>query len=276
MNKIQIFESTDFGTVRTVLIDKEPYFVGKDVCEAFDDKNHNRSLGRIDEEDKRRKQITDVLGRKQEAVLINESGLYALLFAMQPQKANHDGVSDAYPIEVQERIRKLRRFKRWVTSEVLPAIRKTGSYTVPKLEKNPKYRTRMIGTAVRDIRSTAAELQKLFGVKSGIALAKATNLIERAYGVEMPEVKELIPPAEHDTGFLNPTAIGAKLGISAKDTNLLLKNAGLQMKIGKEWRITNKGKNYGEEMPYERNGHSGYQIRWNDSVVSVLAECKTA
>ena len=74
----------------------------------------------------------------------------------------------------------------------------------------------------------------------------------------MPEVKELIPPAEHDTGFLNPTAIGAKLGISAKDTNLLLKNAGLQMKIGKEWRITNKGKNYGEEIPYERNGHSGY------------------
>ena len=73
MNKLQIFESTDFGTVRTVLIDKEPYFVGKDVCEAFDDKNHNRSLGRIDEEDKRREQITDVLGRKQEAVLINES-----------------------------------------------------------------------------------------------------------------------------------------------------------------------------------------------------------
>ena len=53
MSKIQIFESTDFGTVRTVLIDKEPYFVGKDVCEAFDDKNHNRSLGRIDEEDTR-------------------------------------------------------------------------------------------------------------------------------------------------------------------------------------------------------------------------------
>ena len=161
-------------------------------------------------------------------------------------------------------------FQSKLADEILPAIRKTGSYTVPKLEKNPKYRTRMIGTAVRDVRSTAAELQKLFGVKDGIALAKATNMIERAYGVEMPEVKELIPPAEHDTGFLNPTAIGAKLGISAKDTNLLLKNAGLQMKIGKEWRITNKGKNYGEEMPYERNGHSGYQIRWNESVVEVL------
>lgn len=270
MSKIQIFESTDFGTVRTVLIDKEPYFVGKDVCEAFDDKNHNRSLGRIDEEDKRREQITDVLGRKQEAVLINESGLYALLFAMQPQKANHDGVSDAYPIEVQERIKKLRRFKRWVTSEVLPAIRKTGSYTVPKLEKNPKYRTRMVGTAVRDIRSTAAELQKLFGLKSGIALAKATNMIERAYGVDMEEVKELIPPAEHETGFLNATQIGALLGVNARRANELLQLAGLQVRFNGTWRLTSKGKEHGEEMPYERNGHSGYQIRWNESVVEVL------
>lgn len=276
MNKIQIFESTDFGTVRTVLIDKEPYFVGKDVCEAFDDKNHNRSLGRIDEEDKRREQITDVLGRKQEAVLINESGLYALLFAMQPQKANHDGVSDAYPIEVQERIKKLRRFKRWVTSEVLPAIRKTGSYTVPKLEKNPKYRTRMVGTAVRDIRSTAAELQKLFGLKSGIALAKATNMIERAYGVDMEEVKELIPPAEHETGFLNATQIGALLGVNARRANELLQLAGLQVRFNGTWRLTSKGKEHGEEMPYERNGHSGYQIRWSESAVSVVEDDMTA
>ena len=134
----------------------------------------------------------------------------------------------------------------------------------------------MIGTAVRDIRSTAAELQKLFGVKSGIALAKATNMIERAYGVEMPEVKELIPPAEHDTGFLNATQIGARLGVNARRANELLQLAGLQVRFNGTWRLTSKGKEHGEEMPYERNGHSGYQIRWNDSVVSVLAECKTA
>lgn len=272
MSKIQIFESTDFGTVRTVLIDKEPYFVGKDVCEAFGDKNHNRSLGRIDEEDKRREQIADGLGRKQEAVLINESGLYALLFAMQPQKANHDGVSDAYPIEVRERIEKLRRFKRWVTSEVLPAIRKTGSYTVPKLEKNPKYRTRMIGTAVRDVRSTAAELQKLFGVKSGVALAKAVRMVERAYGVDMEEVRALIPPAEHETGFLNATQVGMRLGVNAREANARLQNAGLQVRFNGTWRLTKKGKAHGEEMPYERNGHSGYQIRWSESAVSVVED----
>ena len=251
MNKIQIFESEDFGSVRTVLIDKEPYFVGKDVARVLGYVDENKAIAmHVDDEDKKLNDKTSSSFGQRGAHLINESGLYALIVASKLPAA--------------------KKFKRWVTSEVLPAIRKTGSYTVPKLEKNSKYRTRMIGTAVRDVRSTAAELQKLFGVKDGIALAKATSMIERAYGVEMPEVKELIPPAEHDTGFLNPTAIGAKLGISAKDTNLLVKNAGLQMKIGKEWRITNKGKNYGEEMPYERNGHSGYQIRWNESVIEAL------
>jgi phage antirepressor protein len=255
MNKIQIFESTDFGTVRTVLIDKEPYFVGKDVAEILGYTNPQKAIrDHVDDEDRTVNDSFTVNGTK--GLLINESGLYSLIVASKLPAA--------------------KKFKRWVTSEVLPAIRKTGSYTVPKLEKNPKYRTRMIGTAVRDVRSTAAELQKLFGVKSGIALAKATSMIERAYGVEMPEVKELIPPAEHDTGFLNATEIGMRLGVNAREANALLQDAGLQIRFNGMWRLTNKGKAHGEEMPYERNGHSGYQIRWNDSVVSVLAECKTA
>jgi len=101
-------------------------------------------------------------------------------------------------------------------------------------------------------------------------------MIERAYGVEMPEVKELIPPAEHDTGFLNATQIGARLGVNARRANELLQLAGLQVRFNGTWRLTSKGKEHGEEMPYERNGHSGYQIRWSESAVSVLAEDKTA
>lgn len=118
----------EFGNLRTVEIDGEPWFVGKDVCIIFNDTNHNRSLGRIDSEDKKILPLKDSLGRTQKATFINESGLYALLFAMQPQKANNDGVSDAYPIEVQTRIQKLHDFKHWVTSEVLPSIRKNGAY----------------------------------------------------------------------------------------------------------------------------------------------------
>ena len=213
-----------------------------------------------------------------EYILWNRINSYLKEFGFSPQVAKDDFLPEnmVYRLGFKANNERAQAFQAKLADEILPAIRKTGSYTVPKLEKNPKYRTRMIGTAVRDIRSTAAELQKLFGVKSGIALAKATNMIERAYGVDMEEVKELIPPAEHDTGFLNATELGMRLGVKARKANALLQNAGLQVRFNGMWRLTNKGKAHGEEMPYERNGHSGYQIRWNDSVVSVLAECKTA
>ena len=208
----------------------------------------------------------------------NRINSYLKEFGFSPQVAKDDFLPEnmVYRLGFKANNERAQAFQAKLADEILPAIRKTGSYTVPKLEKNPKYRTRMIGTAVRDIRSTAAELQKLFGVKSGIALAKATNMIERAYGVEMPEVKELITPAEHDTGFLNATQIGARLGVNARRANELLQLAGLQVRFNGTWRLTSKGKEHGEEMPYERNGHSGYQIRWSESAVSVLAEDKTA
>lgn len=130
MNEIRIW---DYNTVeiRTLEIDGEVWFVGRDICAAFRDSNSSRSLARIDDIDKRIIEITDSMGRKQNAIFVNESGMYSLLFAMQPQKANTDGMSDAYPIEVQERIDRLRDFKHWVTHEVLPSIRRNGCYGLP-------------------------------------------------------------------------------------------------------------------------------------------------
>jgi len=114
--------------IRVIEINGEPWWIGKDVCACFGDQNHNRSIGRVDDYDKRVVPIIDSLGRTQNATVLNESGIYALLFAMQPQKAHNNGVSDEYPIEVVQRMDKLHRFKRWVTSEVLPSIRKHGGY----------------------------------------------------------------------------------------------------------------------------------------------------
>lgn len=136
-NSLQIFKNEEFGSIRTFVKNGEYWFVGRDVCNAFQDKNPNRSIGRIDDCDKRSLKIKDSLGREQTVTVINESGLYALLFAMQPQRANKDGVSNAYPIEVQERIEKLRRFKRWVTHDVLPTLRKTGFYSMNPQENKP-------------------------------------------------------------------------------------------------------------------------------------------
>lgn len=136
-NALQIFKNEEFGSIRTFVKNGEYWFVGRDVCNSFQDKNPNRSIGRIDDCDKRSLKIKDSLGREQTVTVINESGLYALLFAMQPQRANKDGGSNAYPIEVQERIEKLRRFKRWVTHDVLPTLRKTGSYSMNPQENKP-------------------------------------------------------------------------------------------------------------------------------------------
>lgn len=121
-----IFTSEEFGEVRTIIINGEPWFVGKDVCKAFGDTNHKRSLSSIDDSDRCISKV-DTTSGKQSMVIINESGLYSLLFQMQPKKAK--GVSQNAPL-VEERTQKLKRFKRWVTSEVLPTIRKTGGYVL--------------------------------------------------------------------------------------------------------------------------------------------------
>ena len=133
-NIVETFTSKEFGEIRTVTIDNEPWFVGKDVCEAFGDTNYRRSLSNIDVSDKGVSQI-ETPGGKQNMVIINESGLYSLLFQMQPQKAK--GVSQNESV-IDERIEKLHRFKHWVTSEVLPSIRKNGGYIANQEQMTPE------------------------------------------------------------------------------------------------------------------------------------------
>lgn len=114
MNEVKIYNSEEFGNIRTVTIDNEPWFVGKDVATALGYADTFGALKKhIMDEDKLVCQI-DSAGQKRDVTVINESGLYALIFGSKLESA--------------------RRFKHWVTSEVLPAIRKTGSYQMSKPE----------------------------------------------------------------------------------------------------------------------------------------------
>ena len=226
MNELKIFENTEFGTMRTVIIDDAPWFVGKDICEMFGDKNHNRSLGRVDSEDRQISEITDSLGRKQSAVIINESGLYSLLFAMQPQKAHNNGVSDEYPIETQQRIRKLHKFKRWVTGEVLPSIRKHGVYAVDEVLNNPD----MLIAALTELK---AEREKRKALAETVA-------------VQNQQIAELKPKASYYDVVLNckdlisTSAIAKDYGKSAIWMNRYLHNKGVQFKQGDIWLLYQK------------------------------------
>ena len=122
MNELTVFNNEEFGEIRTMTIEGEPWFVVADICAYFGVSNRNRIMQSVDAEDKGGTQM-DTPGGVQTVAIVNESGLYSVLFALQPNKAR--GVSKAY---IEDRQEKLHRFKRWVTAEVLPAIRKTGGY----------------------------------------------------------------------------------------------------------------------------------------------------
>lgn len=146
----------------------------------------------------------------------------------------------------------------------------------PQLTPNPHYRTRMIGTAIRDVGKTSEALEKVFGVTHGMALAVSMNLVGEAYGVDMAPCKALLPAAE-EVSYLNASDIAERIGLKCKTgapnaaaANQLLAKHGLQERRGKGWHLTEKGKHYGEAKPYKNNGHSGYQIVWSDKVIAAL------
>ena len=125
MNNLQVFNNPEFGEVRTIKRDGEPWFVLKDICELFGERNYRRVSARLDEDEKGVSQIATP-GGTQNMTIVNKSGLYSALFQMQPEKAR--GVSEEY---IEGRKKQLKSFKRWITSEVIPSIRKHGAYITP-------------------------------------------------------------------------------------------------------------------------------------------------
>ena len=116
MNEIQIFNSVEFGTIRTIQIDNEPWFVAKDITDRLGFVNGRKAVtDHVDEEDKGVTKC-DTLGGEQTVTIINESGLYSLVLTSKLESA--------------------KKFKHWITSEVIPQIRRTGSYNFE--EKIPK------------------------------------------------------------------------------------------------------------------------------------------
>lgn len=170
MDGLKIFENEEFGQVRTVTIDGEPWFVGKDVARALgygEGKSLNNAVANhVDEEDKG---VTDLMtpGGKQNFIIINESGLYALIFGSKQERA--------------------KRFKRWVTSEVLPALRKTGHYEMLQYKQQASQRA-----LTKDDYIRAASI--VSGCRNE-RLPYVMAFLEQA-GLDMPEVEQIKRQAE--------------------------------------------------------------------------------
>ena len=185
MNELKVFENPTFGQVRTVEIDGEPYFVGKDVATILGYSNPRDAISKhVDDEDKGVAKC-DTLGGRQEILFINESGLYSLILASKLPGA--------------------KEFKRWVTSEVVPSIRKTGAYmTQETLEAailNPDYLLQVV-TALKaetDKRKALEVVNATLTVDKAIMQPKADyfdELVERGLLTNFRETaKQLgIPP----------------------------------------------------------------------------------
>lgn len=226
MNELKIFENAEFGSIRTVEMDGAPYFVGKDVAEVLAyNEPHKAIVRHIDEDDRMKHPITDITGRVQETWLINESGLYSLILSSKLPKA--------------------KEFKHWVTSEVLPAIRRHGMYAVDELIENPDLAIAAL-TALKEEREKTKQLTETVAVQS-------------------QQIAELQPKASYYDVVLNckdlvsVSEIAKDYGKSARWLNEKLHEMRIQFKQGSIWLLYQKyaEKGYTSTKTQTFNGSDG-------------------
>lgn len=206
MSELQIFQNAEFGSVRAAIIDGEPYFVGKDVATILGYSNPRDAISKhVDDEDKGVAKC-DTLGGRQEILFVNESGLYSLILRSQLPAA--------------------KRFKRWVTSEVLPAIRRHGMYATEELIANPDL-------AIAAFQALKTEREK-------------RQALEEAVAVQAQQIAELKPKATYYDVVLkckdavNISVIAKDYGWSAQRMNEYLHKKGVQYKQSDIWLLYQK------------------------------------
>lgn len=157
MNEMQHFTNEQFGIIRIVMQNDEPWFVAKDVCEALEISNSRDALSRLDDDEKG-VASTDTLGGVQEVSIINEPGLYTLILGSRKPEA--------------------KAFKRWVTHDILPAIRKTGHYATPGAMTNALAEMHTAMGMMHDMILEMKQLVPKNGSMNRVLEAKANGTLE--------------------------------------------------------------------------------------------------
>jgi prophage antirepressor-like protein len=230
--------------VRVVEIDGEPWFVGKDICEA---------LGYTDSASAMRSHCK---GMANSHPLQTAGGVQEVRVLTEP---------DVLRLIINSRLPAAERFERWVFDDVLPTIRRNGSYVAPGAFMALPAQTH---DRVSAILLLGEAIAKVPGVKPGIAMAATLTCVRTNTGIEIEELRRALPPADEPLFSHNASKLGKVSGASAKSINLQLAGAGLQRKNERgEWELTEHGQEWAEAYPFSRHGHAGYQILWNPAVL---------
>ena len=196
--KLQVFSNAEFGSVRSTMIKDEPWFVGKDVAEILGYKNPQEAIrNHVDSEDKG---VSEILtpGGKQQVPVINESGLYSLILSSKLPNA--------------------KKFKRWVTTEVLPAIRKHGVFAVDSMLNDPD-------ALISALQAYKEERQRRLFLES-------ENAVQKQQLLEMKPKVSYYDVVINSPDLISITEIAKDYGWSAKHMNGYLHSKGIQYKQG--------------------------------------------
>lgn len=207
MNNIKIFTNENFGQVRTIVEDNKVLFVGKDVAKILGYKEPHKAIARhVKEDDRKKRAITDSMNRQQEAWIINESGLYALVLSSKLPQA--------------------KKIKRWITNEVLPNTRKHGLYAMEELLGDPDILINAL-QKLKEERNKTKQLQSEIKVKDQQILELQPK---KSYYDIILQCKDAIPV----------TIIAKDYGISETRFNIILHDLKVQFKQNNIWLLYQK------------------------------------
>lgn len=223
MNELKLFENPEFGSLRTIEKDGEPWFVAVDICNALEIGNARQAVTRLDDDEK----STVISNDGHQLNIVSESGLYSLVLSSRKKEA--------------------KAFKRWVTHEVIPSIRKHGAYmtedTLAQAIANPDF-------AIGLLNALKTEQKK-------------NKLLETQIVMQNQQIAELKPRADYtdkilkNKGLVTITQIAKDYGMSAQQMNKKLYELGVQYKQSKQWllysRYHDKGYTHSETINITRS-----------------------
>lgn len=213
MNEVKIFENEKFGEIRTVVINGEPWFVAADVCRALEISNSRDAVQRLDEDEKG-VVLTDTLGGQQSMTAINEPGLYVLVLGSRKPES--------------------KEFKRWITHDVIPTIRKTGGYVNNDELFIETYFSQVEESTKAMLRATLATVREV---------NEKNRQLEQTVGIQSQQIAELQPKATYYDvvlqceDLISITAIAKDYGKSARWMNNYLHGKGVQYRQGDIWLL---------------------------------------